>query len=155
MVGKFQALEDSSCWKIPGTRKRSGFTLLELLAVMAILAILIGLASGGYQLARRSARDAQARAELELLRSAVEEYRIEYGAYPPASAGSYSNMVYALPAAQQRLMQDAARGTLPVVDPWGNAYLYASTNRFLYRIWSTGPDPDHDGDDLNPAQAGY
>jgi general secretion pathway protein G len=154
MFGKFQTLEGSSPWKVPGVGTRSGFTLLELLAVMAIIAILIGLASGGYQLARRSARDGQARAELELLRSAVEEYRIEYGAYP-AFDGSYSGMVLSLSSEQQLLMQDAARGVLPSVDPWGNEYLYASSNRFLFSIRSTGPDPDNDGDDLNPAQSGY
>jgi general secretion pathway protein G len=155
MIGTFQSLETSSPRKCPGVGSRSGFTLLELLAVMAILAILIGLASGGYKLARRSAREGQARAELELLRSAVEEFRIEYGAYPPASEGAYSSMWSDLSPDQQQLMRDAAQGALPMVDPWGNDYVYASSNRFLFSIWSTGPDRDLNGDDLNPVQSGY
>ncbi|MDF7797860.1 type II secretion system protein GspG [Pontiellaceae bacterium B1224] len=149
MIGTFQHLESSGHWKIPMSGRRRGFTLLELLAVMAILAILAGLGAGGYQLARRSAKEGQAKAEIEQLRTALEEYRVEYGRYPEQfSAGNFSSI------AEISTLSDLT-DTMVLNDPWGRAYQYQSTNRFLYRIWSEGENAESDADNIDPSLTGY
>ena len=128
---------------------RHGFTLLELMVVMAILAILAGLGAGGYRLARRSAKEGRAKAEIEQLRTALEEYRVEYGRYPEqVSAADFSNIGK---IGELRNLTEITA----VDDPWGRPYQYQSTNRFLYRIWSEGQDADSEADNIDPSRMGY
>lgn len=127
-------------------RKKSGFTLLELLAVITIIAILAGLGAKGYSLARRQAKEGRAKAEIEKLRTALEEFRVEFGHYPEQlSAGEIPNLD------QLTILVEG----IEALDPWGNPYQYVCTNRFIYRIWSTGQGVDDDHDDINPSGAGY
>ena len=59
-----------------------GFTLIELLVVISIIGILIALSGFGLQGARKSARDARRKADLEQMRSALELYKSDCGDYP-------------------------------------------------------------------------
>lgn len=65
--------------------KRSGFTLIELLIVIAILGILAGIivlyVNPGAIMAR--ARDAQRKRDVQVIRSALEQYYADTGQYPP------------------------------------------------------------------------
>jgi general secretion pathway protein G len=126
---------------------KHGFTLLELLGVIAIIAILIGLGAKGYNLASRQSKESRARAELETWRLALDEYRVEYGAYPAPEPPETVRVADVLP-------EGLVEGTR-VTDPWGRDYLYFSTNRFRYTLWSVGHDPEFDGDDITSEKAGY
>lgn len=64
---------------------RRGFTLIELLVVISIIGILIALSIFGLQGARESSRDARRKADLELVRSGIEIYHSDCGAYPSAT----------------------------------------------------------------------
>jgi len=59
-----------------------GFTLMELLLVLGLIALLAGLVLGAGQGATQRAATARARAELALLSQAVGQYRQLYGDYP-------------------------------------------------------------------------
>lgn len=65
-------------------KRRDGFTFIELLVAVTIIAILsvVGLVS--FQAASRKARDAKRKADIEQIRSALEICRTETGSYPAA-----------------------------------------------------------------------
>lgn len=53
---------------------RQGFTLLELLVVIGIIAILVGFATVSYSAAQVRARDARRKADLNSMKDALEQY---------------------------------------------------------------------------------
>ena len=59
-----------------------GFTLVELLTVIAIIAVLSGIAFSIFRSASKSSQLARARSELAALATALEEFRRLYGDYP-------------------------------------------------------------------------
>ena len=60
----------------------AAFTLVELLTVIAIIAILMGLLFPAIQIAKEQARKAQAKVDCEQICAAVKAYYTEYGKYP-------------------------------------------------------------------------
>jgi prepilin-type N-terminal cleavage/methylation domain-containing protein len=71
--------EDSS------SGRRGGFTLVELLAVIMIIALLAGLVTPAVMRARNSARNAAIKAEIDMLHMAIMNYKNEYGSFPPCA----------------------------------------------------------------------
>lgn len=74
------------------SRRRSGFTLVELLTVIAVIAILVSITVGVMRGARQRGAVARAKADLVLLAQALEDYKRHYGDYPqtgPAAANSF------------------------------------------------------------------
>jgi prepilin-type N-terminal cleavage/methylation domain-containing protein len=53
---------------------RKGFTLLEMLVVVGIIAILVSMGIASYSTAQRKARDAKRRSDLTSIRNAFEQY---------------------------------------------------------------------------------
>lgn len=62
--------------------RTKGFTLIEIMVVIALIGILAGLLLVSMQGARTSARDAQRRADLENIKSALEMFKSTCGEYP-------------------------------------------------------------------------
>lgn len=105
---------------------RLGFTLIEILVVITVIGLLAALV-GPRILGRVSeAKSATAKAQLELLSVALDNYRLDNGSYPTTEQG--------LAALQEKPTRDPAplnwRGpylkrTIPA-DPWGRPYIYRS-----------------------------
>ena len=62
--------------------RRGGFTLTELLVVVAIIGLLAGLSTVAVPRAMESGKKAKVKTELTSLVAAVKAYRQEYGRYP-------------------------------------------------------------------------
>lgn len=66
-------------------KSRTGFTLVELLVAMAIVAVVMAAALVAFSGTRATARDGKRKADLETIRSALELYRSDAGGYPLAA----------------------------------------------------------------------
>lgn len=64
-------------------RAASAFTLIELLTVIAIIAVLAGLTVGGMAAAKNMRINSRGEAELRNLQTAIESYKADRGTYPP------------------------------------------------------------------------
>ncbi len=70
---------------------RFGFTLVELLIVIAIIGVLTGISVFALVGTRESARDTKRKTDLEGIKSALEIYKADCNRYPPSSgSGSFS-----------------------------------------------------------------
>jgi general secretion pathway protein G len=115
-----------------------GFTLIELLVVIIVLGLLVGLV--GPRLFGRvgQSKQAAARAQIELLGAALDQYRLDAGGYPNSGQG--------LDALQRNPNVPNWNGpylkkAVPK-DPWGNAYKYRCCpgQNGEYDLWSEGSD---------------
>ena len=77
--------------RVGTTRPTFGFTLLELLSVLAILGLLAALIFPSVGAARRSASKARTRVQFTQWAAAIESFRGEYGYYPAFDASNLVN----------------------------------------------------------------
>ena len=108
----------------------AGFTLVELMVVVAIIAILATVV-GVYVLGAMDEGDqAKAKAEIRTLMTAVEMYRMQFKSYPDSLDALINNP-------KGRRFLDSTR--IPN-DPWGNPYIYTLHGPREYTIVSYGAD---------------
>lgn len=131
-------------------KSRAGFTLLEILVVVMIIAILAGIV--GVNVLRRpgEARVSAARMQLKQLKHAVELYRIDQGR-PPTQAQGLEALV-AKPTVEpipQNYPRDGYLDSRTVpLDPWNHEYIYLAPGRKseLFEVISYGGDGEPGGD---------
>ncbi len=120
-------------------QKRGGFTLIELMVVIMIMMVLSGIVLGIANYASRKAAEGRARAELQQLRNALDEYRLAVGQYPSVTivgdSGSAAPWIGIVPHLTNYVEN------LSFVDPWGRVYQYRPQGRFSFDLWSRGMDP--------------
>lgn len=117
-------------------RRRSGFTLMEVLLVVAILLILASLATVAISRTLKGTQAKQAQIDINTLNQAINVYYIDVGSYPP-TLESLVVMPDGL-ANPQKWNGSYLEKDLPA-DPWGNAYQY-TVNGDQIVIKSMGPD---------------
>ncbi len=66
--------------------KQSGFTIIELLIVIAIIGILVTLGLGNFNGSRMKARDAKRKSDLRSIKLALQLYMDDYRQFPASSA---------------------------------------------------------------------
>ena len=69
--------------------KQKKFTLIEILAAVAILAILAGITTGIIGYVRAKTSEARTLGTIEIIKVALEQYKDKYGYYLPISKGNY------------------------------------------------------------------
>ena len=131
---------------------KSGFTLAEILVVMAIIATLAGLFLPTLRKARKRALDGKAKVAISCLETAISMYETDFSDYPPNNGEDCKNLIFLLqgPVAssfwqgpyirfKERELKD---GNL--IDPWGNSYLYKYPQikhlNVAYLLYSNGSD---------------
>ena len=77
-------------YKMKRTKKRSGFTMIELMAVLIILGLLMTVAMGKFIGQIDKAKVKTTKANLIILRNAIINYRMDTGSYPEEDPGLYA-----------------------------------------------------------------
>jgi general secretion pathway protein G len=99
------------------------FTLLELLVVVAIIGLLAGYVGPKYFGQLGKAETKAARAQIDGLEKALDQYRLDVGRYPSTEQGLNALMVQ--PSGASKWIGPYLKKGIPP-DPWGRPYNYKS-----------------------------
>lgn len=72
-------------------KQQRGFTLIEMLVVIAIISILIGIGVNTFTIAQKKARDVKREAQLKDLKTALELYQLDHNGQYPSSGGVWAS----------------------------------------------------------------
>jgi general secretion pathway protein G len=125
---------------------QKGFTLIELLVVMVIIGLLAALVAPRLFPKLGKGKQAAAKAQIELLGQALDQYRLDTGSYPSTQEGLNALMTN---PGQEKWDGPYLKKSLPM-DPWGKPYLYQIPGtKGEYDLLSYGRDgkPGGDGED--------
>ncbi len=125
---------------------KKGFTLVELLVVMVIIGLLAALVGPRLFPKLGKGKQAAAKAQIELLGQALDQFRLDVGRYPTTEEGL--NALVNNPGIEKWEGPYLKKG-LPL-DPWGRPYVYQSPGSHgEYDLISYGADgkPGGEGED--------
>jgi len=124
------------------SRRRAGFTLIEILVVIAVISILAALVAPNVFRHVGTAKDAAAKSQMEMIGAALDAYRLDNGRYPSTDQGLEA--LWAAPTVEPRPLNwrgPYLRKAVPQ-DPWGNPYAYESPMETArgFALFSLGAD---------------
>ncbi len=127
-----------------------GFTLLELLVVMVIIGLLAGFVAPRYFAQVGKSQVKVARAQIDALDKALDQFRLDVGRYPTSEEGLQA--LVAQPNGEQKWAGPYLKKGVPA-DPWGRPYVYAlpGTHGGDFDLMSYGKDgrPGGSGEDAD------
>ena len=119
----------------------AGFTLLEILVVVAILGLLIGIVAPAALRQLGGARVSVARQSIERLASVLDLYKLDVGSYPSTEQGLRA--LSAPPSGLPGWSGPYLKGEAAPADPWSRPYLYRNPSTrggHDYDLCSRGPE---------------
>ncbi len=128
--------------------RRKGFTLIELLIVMVIIGLIAALVGPRLFPKLGKGKQSAAKAQIELLGQALDQYRLDVGRYPTTQEGL--NALNVNPGVD-RWQGPYLKKELPQ-DPWNRPYIYQCPgNNGEYDLYSLGADgtPGGEGEDAD------
>ena len=126
-------------------RQRSGFTLMEVLLVLAILVVLASMVTLYFVGLQSSSYASAARTQMGTFEQAIDFYRLHTNRYP-TKLESLIRRPSDLPTPEKWQGPYLKTNEVPK-DPWDNDYVYNNTGNQYYEIVCFGPDAAQGGDD--------
>ena len=119
-------------------RGQAGYTLLELLVVMGILAILTAVATPQLMGYFNKAKVQTSEVQIQNIGTALELYYLENGSYPSEAAGLKA--LVEAPSDAPNWNGPYLKKAKNLLDPWGHPYQYAFPGQAGgYEVYSLGP----------------
>lgn len=132
-------------------RRNSGFTLLEMVIVLGIIAMILGGAIFAMKGISGAAKLKQAEADFKSFESALAMYKLNAGTFPSTQQGLKALVDKPTSAPQPRRWIQIMKKLPP--DPWGMDYGYRFPGKKQageFEVYSKGPDGmENTGDDLS------
>jgi general secretion pathway protein G len=131
-------------------RREAGYSLLEILIALAIIALLIGVAGPRVFALFERGKTKVAAIQIEQLQQSLDLFRLDMRRYPTTEEGLAA--LLSRPGAESGLWSgpylDKASG---IIDPWDNPYAYQNEGAGKYDLLSLGADgaPGGDGEDAD------
>lgn len=129
------------------SRRRGGFSLIELLLVLVILATLAALVVTKFAGRSKQAKITAAETEVSRLETALDAFEIDVGRYPTSQEGLRA--LYEQPSDAESWKGPYLKRGIPM-DPWRNEYIYEYPGRYNedgFDLHSLGPDRQDGTDD--------
>lgn len=130
-----------------GQRRESGFTLFEIMLVLAIIAVLVGAAI--YQLSGNldTAKEQRVDADVQTIKTQLRVYEMQNFSMPTTQQGLEALVKKPTSGPAPRKWRQLMEAV--PLDPWGNPYQYENPGRKTkFDIYSFGPDGRASDDDL-------
>jgi len=126
-------------------RRQGGYTLVELLVVLAILGLLVAIAAPRLIKYLGSAKSDTAKIQVEKLGGVLDLYHLELGRYPTDDEGLES--LIERPPQADSWNGPYLKNRDSLIDPWGRPYIYRSPGQHGdFDLFTLGADGGEGGD---------
>jgi general secretion pathway protein G len=126
-------------------RLRQGFTLIELMVVLTILALLAAIAAPRVTKYLRRAKTETAKIQVDALAAAVNSFQLDMGRFPTNEEGL--KVLIDPPADKANWQGPYVEKRESLADPWGYQYLYKIPGRVQeFDVYTLGSDHREGGD---------
>lgn len=131
--------------------KNKGFTLVELLVVMAILGVLVTLVAGGFRNAQLRGRDSKRKSDLKEIANSLEVFYSDYNQYPDASGGQIRACPFVSVGGSSDCLWGASEftdgvtiyfKTLPTDPVSSQNYVYRTSDNQSYQLFARLENPE-------------
>ncbi len=131
-------------------RKTQGFSLIEILVVVVIIAVMVAIVAPQFLGEAEKARITRVKADIQQIESALDRFQLDNGFYPTMEQGLEA--LVRKPDIEPEPKNYPPGGYLKRLpkDPWGNEYVYVYPGEHgVYDIYSLGADGEEGGEGVN------
>ena len=108
-------------------REEAGFTLLEMLVVLAILGLLAAIVAPQVLKYLGTSRTQTAKVQIENISASLDHFQLDVGRYPTPEEGL--DALVTQPPSAPNWAGPYLRKSSALVDPWGQKYVYANPGK--------------------------
>jgi general secretion pathway protein G len=132
----------------PHRRAAAGFTLMEIIIVLTIIALLMGMVIFQIGGVTDDAKIQKTKADIIAFKEALAAYQLSAGGLPTTDQGLKA--LWSKPTSEPVPARWSAQMDQEVLDPWGHSYVFRNPGKHnpdKYDVFSPGPDGQPDTDD--------
>ena len=140
----------NSSFRLGRSSSRRGFTLIEMVLVLAVIALIVGAGVTHLRGVDDVARGRTTLMKMTGLQSALELYALSAGRYPTQEQGIQALLERPVKEPLPKSWAQQVKNASSLTDAWGNPIQYRvpGANGFAYDLFSLGVDGVESSDDI-------